>query len=134
MIGSKARSSHTDCGTEEYMAPEVWHALESQGVKADLWSLGIILFKQLKNGVHPFGDNPTYIQQNIVIDYSTFKLPEVDAEEKGRDLQGLGEYREIIHNLLCREPERWSAKELLESETMKTLIQRNLFDTNILIR
>ena len=51
MEGTK--SAHTKAGTEDYMAPEV---LQMQGYRAtaDLYSLGILLYKMLNNNRSPF--------------------------------------------------------------------------------
>lgn len=47
------RSAHTKAGTEDYMAPEV---LQMKGyfATADIYSLGIVLYKMLNNNRNPF--------------------------------------------------------------------------------
>lgn len=43
---TEKRNRHTLCGTYEYMAPEIFTG-QSQTIKADIWSLGILLFELL---------------------------------------------------------------------------------------
>ena len=43
-------------GTESYLPPEVFKG-KDYGFKADIWSLGIIFYKMLTNGGHPFNPN-----------------------------------------------------------------------------
>ncbi|XVE96940.1 hypothetical protein REPUB_Repub02eG0267500 [Reevesia pubescens] len=57
--------AETLCGSPLYMAPEIMQ-LQKYDAKADLWSVGAILF-QLVTGRTPFtGNNPTQLLQNIV--------------------------------------------------------------------
>ncbi|XP_020108602.1 serine/threonine-protein kinase ATG1c-like isoform X2 [Ananas comosus] len=57
--------AETLCGTPLYMAPEVMQ-VQKYDAKADLWSVGIILF-QLVTGQAPFnGSNQIQLLQNIV--------------------------------------------------------------------
>ncbi|XP_077238887.1 serine/threonine-protein kinase ATG1c-like [Tasmannia lanceolata] len=57
--------AETLCGSPLYMAPEIMH-LQKYDAKADLWSVGAILF-QLATGNTPFsGNNQTQLLQNIM--------------------------------------------------------------------
>jgi serine/threonine-protein kinase ULK/ATG1 len=54
----------TTCGTPIYMAPEIQRG-ETYNEKADLWSVGIILFEML-TGFPPFGGrNKAELRMNI---------------------------------------------------------------------
>ncbi|WVZ56417.1 hypothetical protein U9M48_006954 [Paspalum notatum var. saurae] len=57
--------AETLCGSPLYMAPEVMQA-QKYDAKADLWSVGIILY-QLVTGIPPFnGDNQIQLLKNIL--------------------------------------------------------------------
>ncbi|KAL8140650.1 LOW QUALITY PROTEIN: hypothetical protein V2J09_006671 [Rumex salicifolius] len=57
--------AETMCGSPLYMAPEIMQ-LQKYDAKADLWSVGAILF-QLVTGATPFtGSNPIQLLQNII--------------------------------------------------------------------
>jgi serine/threonine-protein kinase ULK/ATG1 len=62
----------TNCGTPIYMAPEIQRG-EQYSDKADLWSVGVILF-ELVAGFPPFfGKNKLELRQNI--ENGKYKLP-----------------------------------------------------------
>jgi len=57
--------AETLCGSPLYMAPEVMQA-QKYDAKADLWSVGVILY-QLVTGIPPFnGDNQIQLLRNIL--------------------------------------------------------------------
>jgi serine/threonine protein kinase len=47
---------HKQCGTLQYMAPELIRK-HSYGSAIDLWSIGIIMYKMIKLGKHPYLHN-----------------------------------------------------------------------------
>ena len=51
-----ALSNSQGFGTESYLPPEVLKG-NVYSFKADIWALGIIFYKMLTNGVHPFNQN-----------------------------------------------------------------------------
>lgn len=56
----------TICGTEHYLAPEVCGGKDYDGFKADVWSLGVILYEMF-TGCHPFdSDDPAKLNEKII--------------------------------------------------------------------
>lgn len=64
---------HTTCGTPAYVAPEVIHRKGYDGVKADIWSCGVILYVLLA-GFLPFHDS-NLMQLYRKISRADFKFP-----------------------------------------------------------
>ncbi|XP_059462546.1 serine/threonine-protein kinase ATG1c-like isoform X2 [Corylus avellana] len=87
--------AETMCGSPLYMAPEIMQ-LQKYDAKADLWSVGAILF-QLVTGKTPFtGSNQIQLLQNIV---KSTELP------FPQDIQGLSSYcKDLCQKLLRRNP------------------------------
>ncbi|KAK7305510.1 hypothetical protein VNO77_43416 [Canavalia gladiata] len=64
---------HTPCGTPAYVAPEVIKRKGYDGIKADIWSCGIVLFVLLA-GYLPFHD-PNLIEMYRKINKAELKCP-----------------------------------------------------------
>ncbi|CAM8877745.1 hypothetical protein QQ045_020784 [Rhodiola kirilowii] len=64
---------HTTCGTPAYVAPEVIHRKGYDGVKADIWSCGVVLYVLLA-GFLPFHDS-NLMQLYRKISRADFKFP-----------------------------------------------------------
>eukprot|EP00475_Leptophrys_vorax_P010000 TRINITY_DN16673_c0_g1_i1.p1 TRINITY_DN16673_c0_g1~~TRINITY_DN16673_c0_g1_i1.p1 ORF type:complete len:292 (-),score=66.57 TRINITY_DN16673_c0_g1_i1:137-1012(-) len=100
-VGKKLHSS-TPLGKPKYMAPEVVEGSEFDGFKADVYSLGIMLFCMLYNSFPydaPNSDN---------VGFSLIKYGRVD---KFLELQGLkgtrsADAESLLHEMLCMEDER----------------------------
>lgn len=101
----------TQCGSPEYVAPEILIG-SSYGTKADMWSIGVIIYILL-GGYAPFMEN----NQNALF----FKIKRAEYEFHDRYWAGISdEAKELISNLICINPEkRMSASEALESSWMR---------------
>jgi len=77
---------HTTCGTPAYVAPEVINRKGYDGMKADIWSCGVILFVLLA-GHLPFHD-PNLMEMYRKISKGQFKFPKWFAPD--------------VRRLLCR--------------------------------
>ncbi|KAK3406922.1 hypothetical protein EUGRSUZ_K03054 [Eucalyptus grandis] len=87
--------AETLCGSPLYMAPEIMQ-LQKYDAKADLWSVGAILF-QLVTGKTPFtGNNQMQLLQNIV------KSTELQFPPESRDLSF--DCKDLCQKLLRRNP------------------------------
>lgn len=70
---------HTTCGTPAYVAPEVIKRKGYDGMKADIWSCGVILYVLLA-GYLPFQDS-NLMEMYRKIDKGDFKCPNLFAPE-----------------------------------------------------
>ncbi|XP_027334507.1 serine/threonine-protein kinase ATG1c isoform X2 [Abrus precatorius] len=87
--------AETLCGSPLYMAPEIMQ-LQKYDAKADLWSVGAILF-QLVTGRTPFtGNNQIQLLQNIMKS-TELKFPSDNASLSS-------ECKDLCHKLLRRNP------------------------------
>lgn len=87
--------AETLCGSPLYMAPEIMQ-LQKYDAKADLWSVGAILY-QFLTGKTPFtGNNQIQLLQNII------KATELRFPEDVKDLSS--ECRDLCQKLLRRNP------------------------------
>ncbi|WCJ28364.1 Serine/threonine-protein kinase ATG1c [Euphorbia peplus] len=87
--------AETLCGSPLYMAPEIMQ-LQKYDAKADLWSVGAILF-QLVTGKTPFtGNNQIQLLQNIV------KSTELEFPLDSKDLSA--DCKDLCRKLLRRNP------------------------------
>lgn len=81
--GARAELLHTTCGTPNYVAPEVLGKDGYDGKKADVWSIGVILYVLLA-GYLPFDEN-TMVALFQKIKNADFEYPDWFSEE-ARDL------------------------------------------------
>ena len=97
MEGSSKRmkAMSTMCGTMSYMAPEILNREKYMGDKADIWSLGVVIYVLLV-GFMPFRD-----EDNKKSEYTTPKCVKEEASD-------------FVSKMLILEPgERYSARRLL---------------------
>lgn len=81
--GARAELLHTTCGTPNYVAPEVLGKDGYDGKKADVWSIGVILYVLLA-GYLPFDEN-TMVALFQKIKNADFEYPDWFTED-ARDL------------------------------------------------
>lgn len=81
--GARAELLHTTCGTPNYVAPEVLGKDGYDGKRADVWSIGVILYVLLA-GYLPFDEN-TMVQLFQKIKNADFEYPDWFSDE-ARDL------------------------------------------------
>ena len=105
------------CGTLSYMAPELIEKKEYLGAKADIWSLGVILFR-LVSGKFPFGST------------LYFTLDDEDKDVRTRITEGKATYpsfmspecRDLLDGCFKTDPERrWSIDQVLGSEWLSIM-------------
>ncbi|KAJ8899922.1 hypothetical protein K2173_019626 [Erythroxylum novogranatense] len=110
--------AETLCGSPLYMAPEIMQ-LQKYDAKADLWSVGAILF-QLVSGKTPFtGSNQIQLLQNII------KSTELQFPSDHKELSP--ECKDLCQKLLRRNPvERLTFEEFFNHPFLS---QRNLEDS-----
>ena len=95
ITSKKMKTMSTFCGTVSYMAPEIERQDKYLGDKADVWSLGIVVYVLL-NGFMPFKENDTRKDK-----YNTRRMSK--------------DSKDFLSNMLEVSPiKRWTMKRLLE--------------------
>lgn len=84
----------TSCGSPHYASPEVVKGLKYNGMEADVWSCGVILFALL-TGRLPFDDDN---MQNLLkkVKLGHYTMPNYLT----------GDVRDLIQRMLCMDPEK----------------------------
>eukprot|EP00467_Chlorarachnion_reptans_P022807 CAMPEP_0114501246 /NCGR_PEP_ID=MMETSP0109-20121206/8395_1 /TAXON_ID=29199 /ORGANISM="Chlorarachnion reptans, Strain CCCM449" /LENGTH=577 /DNA_ID=CAMNT_0001678961 /DNA_START=145 /DNA_END=1878 /DNA_ORIENTATION=+ len=102
-VDEGSRKLDVFCGTPHIACPEIWNAEPYDGEKADIWSLGVILYVLL-NGAYPF-DGETLEELREEILYGALTIP-LDLPTP---------MKELITRMLLRDPaKRISTKELVK--------------------
>uniref|UniRef100_A0A453J632 Protein kinase domain-containing protein n=1 Tax=Aegilops tauschii subsp. strangulata TaxID=200361 RepID=A0A453J632_AEGTS len=103
----------TFCGSPYYMAPEIWRG-DKYDAKADLWSVGVILF-QLVTGELPFlGENRVELREKVLSSSGLSFPPDMEA-----DLHP--EFIDLCRRLICLDPaERMPFEEFFNHNFLAT--------------
>ena len=102
----ETKTMSTFCGTISYMAPEIEKQDKYFGDKADVWSLGIVVYVLL-NGFMPFKEN--------------------DVRKNSYKPRGMGEQaQDFLSRMLVVSPgQRWSMSQLLKHPWIEGQYQKN---------
>jgi len=115
MISQKGEKMYERCGTPAYIAPEILSKNGYDGTKADIWSLGTLLYSLLY-GTVPFKANELKQLQELILKSKIELGEEVSAEG-----------RKFLSKMLERNPdERFSAKQLLNNEWLLNVDDKSL--------
>ena len=124
--------SNDGCGTEGYSAPEIYYKKVYNGIQADIFSLGVILFN-LYIGNAPFKipleSNIFYnnIFQGNYPEYWALITKALEGHEKFEDFEDFKDFKELINKMICYKPEeRLTIIEILESKWMKEINEDQL--------
>ena len=120
------------CGTEGYSAPEIYYKKVYNGIQADIFSLGVILFN-LYIGNAPFKiplkSNIFYnnIFQGNYPEYWALITKTLEGHEKFEDFEDFKDFKELINKMICYKPEeRLTIKEILKSKWLKEINEDQL--------
>ncbi|KAG5635217.1 hypothetical protein H0H81_012021 [Sphagnurus paluster] len=114
LLATSSSKRNTLTGTPHWMAPELLQTLPVYDTKADIWSLGILIYEMIK------GSPPHNTLENIkVMDLiPKTKPPRLQENEAGKDL------RDFMAMCLKESPtERLPAEELLKSKWIKSFVK-----------
>jgi serine/threonine-protein kinase SIK3 len=124
----------TFCGSPPYAAPEVFQGLEYDGPKADIWSLGVVLYV-LVCGALPFDGATLHDLRSVVIS-GKFRIPFFMSQE----------CEHLLRHMLVVEPEkRFTLKQIakhkwlthydlmsvLEANVIGNALAEKILDTNV---
>lgn len=109
----------TFCGSPPYAAPEVFQGLEYDGPRADIWSLGVVLYV-LVCGALPFDGATLHDLRSVVIS-GKFRIPFFMSQE----------CEHLIRHMLVVEPERrYSLKHIAKHKWLMRYSLINLTELN----
>lgn len=109
----------TFCGSPPYAAPEVFQGLEYDGPRADIWSLGVVLYV-LVCGALPF-DGATLHDLRSVVICGKFRIPFFMSQE----------CEHLIRHMLVVEPDkRYSLKMIAKHKWLMRYSLINLTEMN----
>ncbi|XP_050686074.1 serine/threonine-protein kinase SIK2-like isoform X4 [Eriocheir sinensis] len=119
----------TWCGSPPYAAPELFEGKEYDGPKADVWSLGVILFV-LVCGYLPFDAKTLQTLRSIVV-AGKFRIPyfmSSDCDNLIRKMLQVDPERRISIERIMQH--RWITSESLDSKIKEILQKYNCDDCN----
>jgi len=110
LSGGKVGQLRDQKGSPAYVCPEVLCCKPYGGYAADMWSLGVVLYRML-TGIYPFHDSePARLFDKILLGSSAIHFPATVSSSA----------RNVIRRLLERNPKsRPSAKSLLEDQWLQ---------------
>ncbi|KAJ2784598.1 hypothetical protein GGI15_002211 [Coemansia interrupta] len=105
------------CGSEPYIAPEMFTGKSYDGRKVDVWSAAIVYYTMVYNGI------PWRVAKEDDSNYSRF----LDAMRNGRDYEGFRRIdpktRRLIQSMLNPDPQaRPTMEEVMQSDIMKRIV------------
>ena len=120
------------CGTKEYMAPEIIMEKEYDGIKADIFSLGVLLLNIMTNKF--LFDDARVTNNNTpqtLYDYIRLKNNQIWKIGEAHGITGLSEeFKKLFLKMVAFNPkERPSIEEILNDEWMKEI--QNLSDNEL---
>ena len=120
------------CGTKEYMAPEIIMEKEYDGIKADIFSLGVLLLNIMTNKF--LFDDARVTNNNTpqtLYDYIRLKNNQIWKIAETNGIIGLSEeFKNLFLKMVAFDPkERPSIEEILNDEWMKEI--QNLPDNEL---
>ena len=112
------------CGTKEYMAPEIIMEKEYDGIKADIFSLGVLLLNIMTNKF--LFDDARVTNNNTpqtLYDYIRLKNNQIWKIGEAHGITGLSEtFKQLFLKMVAFNPkERPSIEEILNDEWMKEI-------------
>jgi len=115
MFSLKGEKMFERCGTPAYIAPEILSKNGYDGTKADIWSLGTLLYSLLY-GTVPFKANELKQLQQLILKSKIEFGDEISIEG-----------RKFLSRMLERNPEeRFTAKQLLKHEWLQNVDEKSL--------
>ncbi|KAJ2726564.1 hypothetical protein GGI07_000506 [Coemansia sp. Benny D115] len=113
----KVHKSRGLCGSEPYIAPEMFSGKSYDGRKADVWSAAIVYYTMVYNGI------PWRAAKEEDANYRRF----LDAVRAGREYEGLRriepQTRRLLHRMLNPDPQlRPTMDEVMQSDVMKRIV------------
>ena len=120
------------CGTKQYMAPEIIMEKEYDGIKADIFSLGVLLLNIMTNKF--LFDDARVTNNNTpqtLYDYIRLKNNQIWKIGEAHGITGLSEtFKQLFLKMVAFNPkERPSIEEILNDEWMKEI--QNLSDNEL---
>ncbi|KAJ8581548.1 kinase-like protein [Rhizopogon salebrosus TDB-379] len=109
---------NTLMGTPNWMAPEVAQPVPAYDSKADIWSLGIMIYEMVK-GAPPHSDLRDAIKvMQLIAKVQPPQLAEADGSREMREF--------VLHCLKASPSERFSADELSRTKWIKSVSKVNV--------